>query len=43
MGWWMLFGGILWLVFLGTIIYLTVYALGECGRRGVPTKVTPLR
>jgi len=22
MGWWMLFGGVLWLVFLGTLVYL---------------------
>jgi putative membrane protein len=24
MGWWMLFGGLLWLVFWGTLIYLIV-------------------
>jgi putative membrane protein len=24
MGWWMLFGGLLWLVFWGTVIYLIV-------------------
>jgi putative membrane protein len=24
MGWWMVFGGFLWIVFLGTVIYLVV-------------------
>lgn len=32
MGWWMLFGGLLWIVFWGTVIYLIVAFVRGAGR-----------
>lgn len=34
MGWWMLFGGVFWLLFIGSLAYLCVSALER--RTGVP-------
>ena len=36
MGWWMLFGGLLWLAFWGAVIYLIVAFARSSGRRQAP-------
>jgi len=36
MGWWMVFGSVLWLLFWAAIVYVVVVGLGRFERRGEP-------